>query len=36
MNFLNKNALKYIPGMRNKEKQAASVCLAYMNHKITQ
>jgi len=34
MNFLNKNALKYIPGMRNKEKQAASVCLAYMHNKI--
>lgn len=34
MNSLNKNALKYIPGMRNKEKQAASVCLAYIHNKI--
>ena len=33
-NFLNKNALTYIPGMRNKEKQAAPVCLAYIHNKI--
>ena len=34
MNHLNRNALKYIPGMRNKEKKPATICLAYFHNKI--
>lgn len=36
MNHLNRNALKYIPGMRNKEKKPATICLAYFQNKIIQ
>jgi len=36
MNHLNRNALKYIPGMRNKEKKPATICLAYFHNKIIQ
>ena len=36
MNHLNRNALKYIPGMRNKENKPATICLAYFSNKIIQ
>jgi len=36
MNFLNKNALKYIPGLQGWEKQAAPVYLAYIHNRIIQ
>ena len=36
MNHLNRNALKHIPGMRNKENKPATICFAYFSNKIIQ
>ena len=34
MNFLDANALKYIPGMKNRRKQPAPLCNVYIYNRI--